>query len=39
LDGVGNRVQAVEVLTGTTRIITNVYDPLDRLIEADYSTG
>ncbi len=35
----GNRVQVVEVLTGTTRTITNTYDSLGRLIEADYSTS
>jgi RHS repeat-associated protein len=39
LDGVGNRVQAVEALTETTRTITYTYDDLYRLIKADYSTG
>ncbi len=39
LDDVGNRVQVVEVLTETTRTITNTYDSLGRLIEADYSTS
>jgi YD repeat-containing protein len=39
LDGVGNRVRAVEALSGTTRVITNTYDALDRLTSAVYSTG
>jgi YD repeat-containing protein len=36
---VGNRVRAVETLSGTTRVITYTYDPLNRLTGADYSTG
>ncbi len=39
LDGVGNRVRVTETLTGTTRIIDYVYDSLNRLGSADYSTG
>jgi YD repeat-containing protein len=39
LDGVGNRIWVTETLTQTTRIITNVYDALNRLTGSDYSTG
>jgi YD repeat-containing protein len=39
LDGVGNHLQVVETLTGTTRVISNTHDPLNRLIESEYSTS
>ena len=39
LDGVGNHLQVIETLTGTTRVISNTYDPLNRLIESEYSTS
>jgi YD repeat-containing protein len=47
LDGAGNHLQVVETLstgsgqalTGTTRVITNTYDPLGRLTGSEYSTG
>jgi YD repeat-containing protein len=39
LDGVGNRLWVTETLTQTTRVITNTYDPLNRLTGTDYSTS
>jgi len=39
LDSVGNHLQVVETLTGTTRVISNTYDPFNRLIESEYSTS
>jgi YD repeat-containing protein len=39
LDGVGNRTRVTETLTQTTRVITNVYDALNRLAGSEYSTG
>jgi YD repeat-containing protein len=39
LDGVGNRTRVTETLTQTARVITNVYDALNRLTGSVYSTG
>ncbi len=39
LNGVDNRTRVTETVDGTTRVIDYVYDPLDRLVSADYSTG
>jgi YD repeat-containing protein len=39
LDGMGNRLWVTETLTGTTRLITNTYDPLNRLTGSEYSTS
>ncbi len=38
-DAVGNRVRAEETIGGVTRVMTYTYDPLSRLIGAEYSTG
>ncbi len=39
LDSMGNRVQITETLAEITHVIDYVYDPLERLVEANYSTG
>jgi len=39
LDSAGNRTHVTETIGGVTRGISYTYDPLYRLIAAEYSTG
>ena len=38
-DAAGNRTRVTETVGGVTREISYTYDPLNRLIAADYTTG